>query len=86
MVDCRTLEAQLPKYWVPVLKSLYEFILSIAQGPTIWVPGLLGVYRKYPTLRGSWLPQTKNTLIFIHWGYIGIMEDEMETIGIIGTT
>ena len=28
---------------VPVLKSLYEFILSITQGPTIWVPGLLGV-------------------------------------------
>ena len=27
---------------VPVLKSLYTFILSITQGPTIWVPGLLG--------------------------------------------
>ena len=38
-----TLEAQLPIYWVPVLKSLYKFILSITQGPTIWVPGLLGL-------------------------------------------
>ena len=37
------LEAQLPIYWVPVLKSLYKFILSITQGPTIWVPGLLGL-------------------------------------------
>ena len=27
---------------VPVLKSLYTFILSRTQGPTIWVPGLLG--------------------------------------------
>ena len=38
-----TLEAQLPIYWVPVLKSLYTLILSVAQGPTIWVPGLLGL-------------------------------------------
>ena len=39
-----TLEAQLPiTYWVPVLKSLYKFILSITQGPTIWVPALLGI-------------------------------------------
>ena len=30
-------------YWVPVLKSLYNFILSITQEPTIWVPGLLGI-------------------------------------------
>ena len=37
------LEAQLPMYWVPVLKSLYKFILSITQGPTIWLPGLLGL-------------------------------------------
>ena len=37
------LEAQLPIYWVPVLKSLYNFLLSGTQGPTIWVPGLLGV-------------------------------------------
>ena len=29
-----TLEAQLPTYWVPVLKTL----LSVTQGPTIWVP------------------------------------------------
>ena len=36
------LEAQLPTYWVPVLKSLYNIILSITQGATIWVPGLLG--------------------------------------------
>ena len=42
-VDCSSLEAQLPIYGVPVLKSLYKFILSITQGPTIWVPGLLGV-------------------------------------------
>ena len=34
-----SLEAQLPIYWVPVLKSLCKFILSITQGPTIWVPG-----------------------------------------------
>ena len=40
-----TLEAQLPIYWVPVLKSLYEFILSITQGPTIWVPGASRVIR-----------------------------------------
>ena len=37
------LEAQLPIYWVPVLKSLYNSILSVTQGPTIWVPGLLGM-------------------------------------------
>ena len=37
-----TLEAQLPRYWVPLPKSLYTCILSITQGPTIWVPGLLG--------------------------------------------
>ena len=37
-----TLEAQLPIYWVPVLKFQYEIILSRTQGPTIWVPGLLG--------------------------------------------
>ena len=43
---CFTLEAQLPIYWVPVLKSLYTFVLSIAQGPTIWVPGLLGSGKK----------------------------------------
>ena len=36
------LKAQLPIYWVPVLKSLYNFILSGTKGPTIWVPGLLG--------------------------------------------
>ena len=42
-----TLEAQIPIYWVPVLKSLYKFTLSITQGPTIWVPGLLGLgFRK----------------------------------------
>ena len=34
-----SLEAQLPIYWVPVLKSLYDFVLSVTQGPTIWVPG-----------------------------------------------
>ena len=39
------LEAQLPTYWVPILKSLYNLILSVTQGPTIWVPGLLGVFR-----------------------------------------
>ena len=38
------LEARLPTYWVPVLKPLYNFILSGTQGPTIWVPGLLGLY------------------------------------------
>ena len=37
-----SLEAQLPIYWIPVLKSLYNFVLSVTQGPTIWVPGLLG--------------------------------------------
>ena len=40
------LEAQLPRYWVPVLKSLYQFSVSITQGPTIWVPGLLGSVAK----------------------------------------
>ena len=38
-----TLEDQLPICCVSVLKSLYKFILSITQGPTIWVPGLLGL-------------------------------------------
>ena len=38
-----SLEAQIPIYRVPVLKSLYKSILSKTQGPTIWVPGLLGV-------------------------------------------
>ena len=33
-----SLEAQLPTYWVPILKSVYRFILSVTQGPTIWVP------------------------------------------------
>ena len=42
MAKGQTLEAQIPIYWVPVLESLYKFILSIAQGPTIWVAGLLG--------------------------------------------
>ena len=37
----QTLEAQLPMYWIPVLKPLYNCILS-TQGPTIWLPGLLG--------------------------------------------
>ena len=36
------LEAQLLLYWVPVLKPLYDFTLSVTQGPTISVPGLLG--------------------------------------------
>ena len=40
LIQQSTLEAQLPIYWVPVLKSLYKSILSVAQGPTIWVPGL----------------------------------------------
>ena len=38
-----SLEAQLPIYWVPVFKSLYKFVLSTTQGPTVWVPGLLGI-------------------------------------------
>ena len=42
-----TLEAQLPIYWVPVLKSLYTFIRSITQGPTTWAPGLLGIIGSY---------------------------------------
>ena len=37
-----TLEAQLPIYWVSVLKSLFKSIISITQGPTVGVPGLLG--------------------------------------------
>ena len=45
LIQQSTLEAQLPIYWVPVLKSLYKSILSVAQGPTIWVPGLLGAYK-----------------------------------------
>ena len=31
----QSLETQLPIDWVPVLESLYKFILSITQGPTI---------------------------------------------------
>ena len=38
----QSLEAQLPIYWVPILKSLYNCILSVTQGPTTWVPGLIG--------------------------------------------
>ena len=38
----QSLEAQMPMYWVPVLKSLYNFVRSVSQGPTIRVPGLLG--------------------------------------------
>ena len=45
-----SLEAQLPIYWVPFLKPLYDFMLSVTQGPTIWVPGLLG-FHVYITLR-----------------------------------
>ena len=41
------LEAPLPMYWVPVLKTLYNYILFVTQGPTIWVPGLLGIGRFY---------------------------------------
>ena len=33
-LGCLTLEAQLPIYWVPVLQTLYNFILSVTQGPT----------------------------------------------------
>ena len=42
-----SLEAQIYIYIyrLPVLKSLFEFILSIAQGPTISVPGLLGAHK-----------------------------------------
>ena len=43
-MQLNSLEAQLPIYWVPVLKPLYNSILSVTQGPTIWVPGLLGIY------------------------------------------
>ena len=44
-------------YWVPVPKSLYNFILSVTQGPTIWVPGLLGKEKSFsmhiaPLLKG----------------------------------
>ena len=28
-----------------VLKTLYNYVLSVTQGPTIWVPGLLGIWR-----------------------------------------
>ena len=31
-----TLEAQLPTYWVPVLKSLYNFMVSVTQEPGTW--------------------------------------------------
>ena len=43
-MDDLTLEAQIPICWVPVLKSLYKFILSTTHGPTIWVSGLLGLF------------------------------------------
>ena len=55
-----TLEAQLPIYWVPVLKSLYNFILSVTQGPTMWVPGLLGMPtvnpKRYIYYGTTWTP------------------------------
>ena len=34
-----------PTYCFPVLGFLYKVLLSITQEPTIWVPGLLGLYR-----------------------------------------
>ena len=34
-----TLEAQLPIYWVPVLKSLYRFIPSITLNPKPYYMG-----------------------------------------------
>ena len=40
--DGIALEAQLPVHWVSVLKTLDNLILSVTQGPPIWVPGLLG--------------------------------------------
>ena len=47
MVSTVTLDAQIPIYWVPVLKSLCKFILFITQRPTIWIPGLLGLHYEY---------------------------------------
>ena len=47
----QALEAQLPIYWVPVLKTLYSVILSVTQGPSIWVPGLLGNVSEWSTGR-----------------------------------
>ena len=38
-----TLEAQLPIYWVPVLRSVYKLILSITQEPTICFQGYIEV-------------------------------------------
>ena len=55
-----SLEAQLPIYWVPVLGSLYKFILSITQEPTRWVPGLLG-YSKTRKNTLSWNLKSPNT-------------------------
>ena len=59
-------------YWVPVLQSLFEFILSMTQGPTIWVPGLLGslfktidTYLVMPVSRSSQtcnLPNLRNAI------------------------
>ena len=36
------LEAQLPCLGFLSLRTLDDFILSVTQGPTIWVPGHLG--------------------------------------------
>ena len=50
-----SLEARLPRYWVPVLGSLYEVLLIITKEPPIWVPGLLGIFRGYLTGANSGL-------------------------------
>ena len=47
-----SLEAQLPIYWVPVFKSLHNFILSVTQGPTIWVPGVLVFWGRFKGVIG----------------------------------
>ena len=64
----QTLEAQLPTYWVPVLKSLYKCMLSITQGPTIWVPGLLG--------KG---PESREGVVKKPWGLSCVVVEESKS-------
>ena len=59
---CHTLEAELPIKWVPVLKSLYNSIFSVAQGPTIWVPGLLGTVNLFQK-QEVWVPIRNQTSV-----------------------
>ena len=55
--DLRTGTQYIGNWGVPVLKSVYNFIISVTQGPTIWVPGLLGndLQQSYASTPPSWM-------------------------------